>query len=166
MKRVDLVSLCKKRDISCQGNKKDLIERLIERDNNPIPKIKISIFVKFVRKTKSFFKYFKSPKYKHIVKVVKSFEVKNAVNTSNHKSKTSWIREWETYTKQTKDLCCINGCKNTANVGGHMVYKYNKRRHYIVPICYYHNSSRVTNRYRFLKDGTYVLGITKRKYLP
>lgn len=156
-----LKQLCGKRGRPTNGIKNDLIWELIETHSKVAP---IPSLIKFGRVLSQMLTQVKSPSYAPRVESVRYFEVKNAVQTSSDKVEISWIAFWSTHTGMAINQCCIHGCASKATVGGHLIYKYNKRRHYIVPICSFHNSSSFNNQYSFLKEGTLVVSITKKKH--
>lgn len=156
-----LKTLCKDRGRPTNGIKEDLICELM--DYEPVH-VKVPTLVKVKRRLTSMLSHLKTPKDVPKVKSTKYFEVKNAVKTSNDKIEVSWLTFWSTHTSLEVGQCSILSCKSKATCGGHLTYKYNQRRHYIAPICSFHNGAGFNNKYSFLKYGTFVVSIAKKKH--
>jgi hypothetical protein len=69
--------------------------------------------------------------------------IRNVPDTSDQKCEggcISWLAHWERATGRSAANCLVSGCRNKADVGGH-VREVGQLKVYIIPMCKQHNAS-------------------------
>ncbi|MGB3946892.1 MAG: hypothetical protein WBM13_02800 [Bacteroidia bacterium] len=73
-------------------------------------------------------------------------KIKNINGTSENKCKCgSWLKHWETFSKQKTEYCCVSvpNCTNKDIVGAHVQKDtLSDNNWYIIPLCNEHNKSK------------------------
>ncbi len=51
----------------------------------------------------------------------------------------TWLDHWEKFSRQSADMCAVDGCAGTDLVGAHVLLAGADLTSYIVPLCKSHN---------------------------
>lgn len=70
--------------------------------------------------------------------------VKNINGTSDNNCNCgSWLNHWQNFSGKPAIFCTVDNCQNTDVVGAHVQLDSNDQSWYIVPLCKFHNASKM-----------------------